>query len=162
MTELKRLLLSHQGELFRYAMMLTGDECAAWDLLQETSVRILMHNGCYREQGSFLVWAKVVMKRIFYNKQKVVQRQSFLFDDCYQGLNDTPLAMSDECADSFYLTSELLSMIDCLPARHGKAFRLFIDGYSYADIAVAMSVSVDNVRNFIHLARVALRKMLDG
>ncbi|MBR2415780.1 MAG: hypothetical protein IKB11_03395 [Bacteroidaceae bacterium] len=32
--------------------------------------------------------------------------------------------------------------------------------YSYADIAVAMCVSVNNVRNYIHAARVALRKML--
>ena len=160
MTELKRLLLSHQSELFRYAMRLTGDECAAWDLLQDTSVRILMHKGCYSEQGSFLLWSRVVMKRIFYNKQKAVLRQALLFDDCYQGLDDTLLAVADECADGFYNANELLSIIDRLPARHGRAFRLFIDGHSYADIAVAMSVSVDNVRNYIHAARVALRKML--
>ena len=100
------------------------------------------------------------MKRIFYNKQKAVLRQALLFDDCYQGLDDTLLAVADECADGFYNANELLSIIDRLPARHGRAFRLFIDGHSYADIAVAMSVSVDNVRNYIHAARVALRKML--
>ena len=162
MTELKRLLLSHQSELFRYAMRLTGNECAAWDLLQDTSVRVLMHKGCYSEQGSFLVWAKVVMKHIFYNKQKAMLRQTFIFDDSNQWLDDCSPAVADERADGFYNANELLSMIDRLPARHGRAFRLFIDGHSYANIAVEMCVSVDNVRNYIHAARVALRKMLSG
>ena len=162
MTGVKRLLLSSQSELFRYAMQLTGEECAAWDLLQDTSVRILMHKGCYSEQGSFLAWARVVMKHIFYNRQKVLLRQSLLFADGYSLLNDAPLAVAEECADGFYLTNEVLALIDRLPARQGRAFRLFIDGYSYADIATAMCVSVDNVRNYIHSARVALRKMLGG
>ena len=59
MSGVDRLLLSNQVELLCYAMQLTGDESDAWDLLQETSVRILMHTGCYSEQGTFLAWAVV-------------------------------------------------------------------------------------------------------
>ena len=83
-----------------------------------------------------------------------------LFGDSLQELDDTPLAVAAERSDSVYLTNEVLALIERLPVRQAKAFRLFIDGYSYADIAAAMSVSVDNVRNYIHAARVALRKML--
>ena len=75
-------------------------------------------------------------------------------------LDATPFAVAVERSDSVYLTNEMLALIERLPVRQAKAFRLFIDGYSYADIAVAMCVSVDNVRNYIHAAGVALRKML--
>ena len=160
MTGMIDMLLSNQSELLRYAMQLAGDECVAWDLLQDTSVRILMHEGCYHEQGAFLPWARMVMKHIFYNRQKGLVRQSLLFDDCYPGQNDVPLAVADEGSDSYYITNEMLGMIDRLPARQSRAFHLFIDGHSYADIATAMSVSVDNVRNYIHSARVTLRRML--
>ena len=160
MSGVDRLLLSNQVELLCYAMQLTGDESDAWDLLQETSVRILMHAGCYSEQGSFLAWAGVVMRRVFYNRQKGQARQMFLFGDSLRELDDTPLAVAAERSDSVYLTNEMFALIERLPAHQAKAFRLFIDGYSYADIAAAMSVSVDNVRNYIHAARVALRKML--
>ena len=160
MSGVDRLLLSSQVELLCYAMQLTGDESDAWDLLQETSVRILMHAGCYSEQGTFLAWAGVVMRRIFYNRHKGRARQMLLFGDSLRELDDTSLAVAAERTDSIYLTNEMFALIERLPARQAKAFRLFIDGYSYADIAAAMSVSVDNVRNYIHAARVALRKML--
>lgn len=160
MAGLKDMLLDNQSELLRYAIQLTGDECAAWDLLQDTYVRILMHDEYYSEQGAFLPWARVVMKHIFYNSRKGVVRRSLLFDDDSSGLNDTPLLVADEGSDSYYITNEMLGMIDRLPVRQSRAFHLFIDGHSYADIATAMSVSVDNVRNYIHSARVALRKML--
>ena len=160
MSGVDRLLLSSQVELLCYAMQLTGDESDAWDLLQETSVRILMHAGCYSEQGSFLAWAGVVMRHVFYNRHKGRARQMLLFGDSLRELDDTSLAVAAERTDSIYLTNEMFALIERLPARQAKAFRLFIDGYSYADIAVAMCVSVDNVRNYIHAARVALRKML--
>ncbi len=160
MSGVDRLLLGSQNELLRYAMQLTGDESDAWDLLQETSVRILMHAGCYSEQGTFLSWAVVVMRHVFYNRHKGRARQMLLFGDSLQELDATPLAVAAERSDSVYLTNEVLALIERLPVRQAKAFRLFIDGYSYADIAVAMSVSVNNVRNYIHAARVALRKML--
>ena len=160
MSGVDRLLLSSQNELLRYAMQLTGDESDAWDLLQETSVRILMHTGCYSEQGTFLAWAVVVMRHVFYNRHKGRARQMLLFSDSLQELDDTPLAIAAERSDSVYLTNEVLALIERLPVRQAKAFRLFIDGYSYADIAVAMCVSVNNVRNYIHAARVALREML--
>ena len=119
-----------------------------------------MHAGCYSEQGTFLAWAGVVMRHVFYNRHKGRARQMLLFGDSLQELDDTPLAVAAERSDSVYLTNEMLALIERLPARQAKAFRLFIDGYSYADIAAVMSVSVDNVRNYIHAARVALRKML--
>ncbi len=34
------------------------------------------------------------------------------------------------CNLSYYITNEVLALIECLPVRQAKAFRLFIDGYS--------------------------------
>ena len=41
---MKDMLLSNQDELLCYAIQLMGDESATWDLLQDTYVRILMHD----------------------------------------------------------------------------------------------------------------------
>lgn len=160
MNSIKELLIQYQNDLFRYAMYLTGYDVAAWDLLQETSVRILTHRHHYMELGNFQGWARIVMKHIFFNTQKSLQRRSMLISCGYSEFGEESASVCE--ADSYYITNDMLALIDTLPPNQSRAFHLFIDGHSYADIAAKMSVSVDNVRNYIHSARVTLRRMLDS
>lgn len=159
MDEVKRMLLNSQSELFRYAMYLTGEECAAWDLLQETSMRILTRKQHYSEQGSFLGWARIIMKHTFFNIQKSRRRSSVFYVDGYSEYDECQYSVAE--SEIYSVTNEMLAMIDDLPPHLSRAFHLFIDGYTYADIACKMSVSVDNVRNYLHAARLLLRKMLE-
>ena len=156
------LLLSNSNKLFDYARRLTGEHNAAWDLFQDSCARILTHNGQYIEQGKFLSWAMTVMKHIFLNHEKSTHRRVVRFIDGYSQPAESKFStvVADTGADSYYITNEMLDIIDHLPAHQSRAFRLFIDGHSYADIAAKMQVSTDCVRNYIHSARVTLRKMV--
>ena len=160
MEGLAEKLLRHRNELFSYSQFLTRDESAAWDLLQDTCMRILSRTGIYDEQGSFVSWAKVVMRHVYYNNLQNSARRCALFPDECDEAHNPLLAVAEESADSTYITAEMNRMIDELPAAHALAFRLYLSGYSYREIAQKMGVSIDNVRNYIHAARAALRKKI--
>ncbi|MBR2301541.1 MAG: RNA polymerase sigma factor, partial [Bacteroidaceae bacterium] len=62
-------LMDNLSRLKIYAIKLTGDECRADDLLQETSVKVLLNSASYTVNINFNGWAATIMYNLFVNER---------------------------------------------------------------------------------------------
>ncbi len=161
----------HQMALFdKYAPMLRGvclryvnNNADADDLLQEGFIKILDNIKNYKEQGSFVAW----MKRIMINNALNYCRKNskIHFIELEDGFND--YAEDDEYSDKLnnrVLDADLdaesiIEIFNELPEGYKMVLNLYVlDGYSHAEIAEKLGISVNTSKSQLSRARKALIK----
>ena len=134
-----------------YAFKLTGDECRADDLLQETSVKVLCNAARYTVNINFNGWAATIMYNLFVNERLRSGRSMAIADEQF---------FDREYHDSVVGAGEILLAINSLPDDYAKVFSLYADGYKYHEIAEKFGISIGTVKSRIHSARQRLKMML--
>jgi RNA polymerase sigma-70 factor (ECF subfamily) len=155
-------LVNLQGDLYRYAVMLTKDKDKALDLLQDTSLRILSKVDKYEDRGKFKAWAKKVMWNHFLNGQTSSEERHKVVVDGYEYTTDVmchPLVADSE---SVYIGKEIYSCISMLSPTHAQMITMRIKGYKYEEIAKELKISVGCVKSSIFTARNKLRGLMDS
>lgn len=134
-----------------YAIKLTGDECRADDLLQETSVKVLCNAARYTININFNGWAATIMYNLFVNERLRAEHNIAIADEQF---------FNDEYIDSVVSVSEILFAINSLPDDYAKAFSLYAEGYKYHEIAERLNIPLGTVKSRIHSARIRLQYLL--
>ena len=134
-----------------YAFKLTGDECRADDLLQETSVKVLSNAARYTVNINFNGWAATIMYNLFVNERLRSGRSMAIADEQF---------FDKEYRDSVVSAGEILLAINSLPNDYAKAFSLYADGYKYHEIAERLNIPLGTVKSRIHSARLRLQRLL--
>ena len=157
MTDIEKELLGIGAELLIYARRLTKDKFRAEDLLQETSLKVLVQRDKYRENKCFAAWAKRIMLNSFLNNAEREERMSAVenYLDIYQGTNQ----MADRCIIASE-TEDIYNAVKQLPAENSKVITLLIDGHRYDEIAVILDIPLGTVKSRIFVSRAMLREEL--
>lgn len=149
--------IKNEKVLLSYAIYLTGDINEAKDLLQEVALHSLIKAEKYTDNGLFVAWAREMMKNKFLNQEKSKRRRSTMnYDDI--PMNETPLSVAESDSDAGY--GSIKRIIETLPATQSSTLLLVAEGWSYRDICEKTELSMSDVRNHIHAARVKMRKKL--
>ncbi len=149
--------VKNERQLLSYALHLTGDINEAKDLLQEVALHSLIKAEKYTENGLFVAWAREMMKNQFLNIEKSKRRRSAVnYDDI--PAYELPLSVAESDCSADY--GSIKSIIDALPVAQSSSFLLAVDGWSYQEISEKTGLSINDVRNYIHAARVKMRKEL--
>lgn len=162
MEEHDRQLVELQDFLQRYAISLTHDIDKANDLLQDTSLRILMQADKYEDQGRFCAWAKTVMKRVFLNDANKISRMNDKFVDGYDYAGNEKIHPSVADSESILIRQEIYDAIELLPPKYGEMIIMRIKGYKYEEIADKMNLSVGCVKSTIFSARNNLKNIINN
>ena len=144
-------LTANLQQLMVYAFKLTGDECRADDLLQETSVKALSNAARYTINRNFNGWAATIMYNRFVNERLRSGRSMSGADEQF---------FNGEYRDSIVSADEILLAINSLPDDYAKAFSLYSDGYKYHEIAEHLNIPLGTVKSRIHSARLCLQRLL--
>lgn len=156
MSNLGEKFMQHQKVLLQYAMYLTKNIDEAEELMQDTALKVLKCNK-YKEEGKFIAWAKTVMWLCFLDMKAISNRTA---TDGYDAIPEDKIPYSMNEADAEYQQAEMNIIINALPQKHALSFWLAFKGYQYDEIADKMNTSVSNIKNYIHKARISLRKEL--
>ena len=151
-------LLNLEYELSRYAIKLTRCEEKAQDLLQETFLKVLSNSEKYKEDNNFRAWVYAIMKNQFINEYRREKKNNicdYLKSD-YEYLNNI-LSITPE---SILTEKEILIEINKLPAKMGKPFKMYINGYSYNEIVEITEINLGTIKSRIHFARKSLIKTI--
>ena len=73
-------LTKMQDNLLNFAMMLTSNRDDAYDLLQDTSLKVLANEDKYAEDTNFKGWVFTIMRNIFINNYRRVVRSATVID----------------------------------------------------------------------------------
>ncbi len=149
-------LMNLQSNMLNFAYMLTSNRDDAYDLLQDTTLKVLDNKDKYVENTNFKGWVFTIMRNIFINNYRRVVRSATVIDqteDCYH-LNlsqDSGL----ETPEGSYGANEITSAIAEFPEKYRVPFEMHVAGYKYNEPtrwdcpwALSRAVSSSPVRNF--------------
>jgi RNA polymerase sigma-70 factor (ECF subfamily) len=144
--------------LLRYVVRLSGDAALAADIAQEAFVR-LHRRGEMPEQPA--AWLVTVANNLFRNQRRMEQRRARLLTTA-QGmltLADPPPS-PDAGIESAERRQQVRAALDQLPLRDRQLLLLRAEGYSYRDLATALSIADASVGTLLARAKDAFRMAL--
>lgn len=154
-------LLTLQENMLNFAYILTSNREDAYDLLQDTILKVLANEDKYVENTNFKGWVFTIMRNIFINNYRRTNRISIIVDNSnsqYQ-LNQ-PTDSGYSSPEDSYTIKEINNVIKSFPETYRIPFSMFLAGYHYTEIALKMNLPVGTVKSRIFYARQKLRQIL--
>ena len=154
-------LMDLQSNLLNFAYMLTGNRDDAYDLLQDTTLKVLDNEEKFAENVNFKGWVFTIMRNIFINNYRRVVRSATVIDqteDLYH-LNSSQDSGIDSVEGS-YSAGEIMAAINSFSDDYRIPFSMHVEGYKYNEIAEKMHLPLGTVKSRIFFARQHLQEML--
>lgn len=154
-------LMSIQGNLLSFAYMLTSNRDDAYDLLQDTTLKVLDNADKYVDNINFKGWVFTIMRNIFINNYRRIVRAATVIDrtDDLFHLN-LPQNSGFDTPDGSVSVIEITRIINSFSDDYRIPFSMHVAGYKYAEIADEMQLPLGTVKSRIFFARQRLQKML--
>ena len=154
---LEELVRAWEKRLFYFIRRLVDNEADAWDVLQETWVRVLSGLGALREPRSLGPWLYRVARHAAFNHGQVRATYRRLLQDypATAPANDDPAREEFENAEQVHHGLLRLS----LPHREVLTL-LFLEDFSIEAMAQVLDVPAGTVKSRLHHAKRALRAVL--
>lgn len=151
-------LLGLQQNLLNFAYVLTSNRDDAYDLLQDTTLKVLDSREMYQDDTNFKGWVFTIMRNIFINNYRRVVRSATVIDqteDLYH-LNLSQDSGLETPEDSIG-ASEITAAINEFPDKYRIPFSMHVAGYKYGEIAEKMQLPLGTIKSRIFFARQQLQ-----
>lgn len=151
-TKIQTNLMNLQGNMLNFAYMLTNNREDAYDLLQDTTLKVLANAEKYDESTNFKGWVFTIMRNIFINDFSRNQHVTAIVDTSDNlfalGLSDSLTETPEGC----YTVAEVNVVLQRLPSTLREPFFMHLAGYMYQEIADHLALSLAVVRNRVSSA----------
>jgi RNA polymerase sigma-70 factor, ECF subfamily len=168
MSAFRELVARHQAPLVNFVYRVVLDRAEAEDLVQETFFNAYKAAARYRPEARFSTWLYRIATNLALNALTARRRRPRVSLDAEE--NSTPQASriradDKDAPDRQLERRELAEAVERalaqLPERQRTAVALHrFEGFSYEEIAEAMSCSVDAVDSLLRRAKTALKQAL--
>lgn len=160
-SQLQQRLLSIQGNMLNFAYMLTSNRDDAYDLLQDTTVKVLDNQEKYVENTNFKGWVFTIMRNIFINNYRRTVRHGVVLDNTEEAVYiNMPQDSGFESPEGAISAGEIVKMIHSLTDEYRIPFTLHVQGYKYNEIAAKTGLPLGTVKSRIFFARRRLQEAL--
>ena len=147
-------LMALQDNMLNFAYMLTSNRDDAYDLLQDTTLKVLDNEAKYTDNTNFKGWVFTIMRNIFINNYRRASRAATIVDttDNLYHLNlsqDSGL----ESPEGSFGAKEITAAINEFSDEYRIPFSMHMAGYKYNEIAEKMNLPLGTVKSRIFQAR---------
>lgn len=152
--------MSIQSKMLNFAYMLTSNRDDAYDLLQDTTLKVLDNESKYAENINFRGWVFTIMRNIFINNYRRRVRSATIVDST-EDLARLNIAQdsAEESPEGAYGANEITEAINNFSEDFRIPFSMHIAGYKYSEIAEKMQLPLGTVKSRIYVARKRLQQM---
>ena len=154
----------HSNELNSFAFKLTHNKMDADDLVQETAIKAYSSFDNFKADSSFKNWSFTIMKNTFitkYNKRKKKNIVSTSVDELEYAI--APTSYIQDVIQENSTIKYLMECISELSIKTKTPFTMYLNGYSYEEIANYLEIPIGTVKSRINFARKKLKqKFLDA
>ncbi len=165
--EFAEVALPHLGALARVAMALTGNEADADDLVQETFLRAYKHWHTFERGSDCRRWLSTICRNAFLEQRRREARSVAVEDQELESLAAARLHNQARASgvDHMFSRLDLGPAISAAIAALDPAFRdvvvlADVEGFTYEEVAEALSIPVGTVRSRLYRARRQLQEAL--
>ena len=154
---LEELVRTWEKRLLYFIRRLVDEEQDAWDVLQQTWLRVVSGIGALREPGSLGPWLYQVARHAAFNHGQVrATYRRFLKD-----YHETAPCEDAPAREDFETAEQLHRGLVQLPVPHREVLSLFfLEDFSIDEIAQILDVPSGTVKSRLHHAKKALRAVL--
>ena len=148
----------HSKALISFAMTLTKSKMDAEDLVQETALKAYANFHRFNSESSFKNWSFTILKNIFitkYHKRKKMKVVSAPIEDMLFAIS--PNITTNENMSSNSNLHTIYQCINDLSSKCREPFKMFINGYTYEEIAAHLQIPIGTVKSRINYARNKLK-----
>lgn len=157
----KQRILSLQSHLMNFATQLTGDREQAYDLLQDTTLKVLDNEDKFSENVNFKGWVFTIMRNIFINNYRQRVRRATVIDNTQDLLHlNLPQESGLSSPEGTMAMHEIVETLRGIADEYRVPFALYVNGYKYAEISEKMHLPLGTVKSRIFFARRRLRAAL--
>lgn len=154
-------LLSIQSNLLNFAFLLTSNKDDAYDLLQDTTLKVLANQDKYVENVNFKGWVFTIMRNIFINNYRKSVRNNTMLDKTEDLVYlNLPQDSGIETPEGSIAVHEITELIKRFPKNYRVPFVMHLSGYKYTEIAERTGLPLGTVKSRIFFARQKLQKEL--
>ena len=150
-----------QDNLLNFAYLLTSNRDDAYDLLQDTTLKVLDNEDKYVDNVNFKGWVFTIMRNLFINNYRKMVRSNTVVDhtdDLYH--LSLPQNSGFETPEGALATKEIHQLIDSFPSDLRVPFSMHLAGYKYTEIAEATGYPLGTIKSRIFFARKRLQQEL--
>ena len=154
-------LIKLQTNILNFAYILTSNRDDAYDLLQDTTLKVLDNKDKYVDNVNFKGWVFTIMRNLFINNYRKIVRAGTVLDlteDLYH-LN-LPQNSGYESPEGSLASKEITSIINSFEDSYKVPFSMHVAGYKYAEIAEHTGLPLGTVKSRIFFARQRLQRAL--
>lgn len=154
-------LLELQSNMLNFAYTLTSNRDDAYDLLQDTTLKVLDNEDKYVDNVNFKGWVFTIMRNLFINDYRKSARKATVTDgsdDLY--LLNLPQDSGFETPEGALSVHEITDVINSFSDDYRIPFSMHLRGYKYVEIAVKTGLPLGTVKSRIYFARQRLQQRL--
>ena len=156
--EFNSLVVNNAEGLKPFAITLTRDKEAAEDLYQETLYKAFVHREKYQPGTNIKAWLCTIMRNIFINNYRRNERKKTVTEAVrYTEKYNSSAVLSERNIR----LKEINTAIYHLPGIFKNACLLYLQGYKYNEISLALNEPLGTIKSRIHFARKLLQKQID-
>lgn len=157
------LVRAHQDEVYTLARRLVGDPHLASDIAQESLIRAWKALPRFRGEAAFSTWLHRITVNTSWTHKKRARKHWGPSIDEIADVAAAPGADTPEVAGELLeLRTRLGDALDSLPdAQRQVVIMKDVYGWSHAEIASAMDISVTAAKVRLHRARARLARLLE-
>lgn len=144
-----------------FALKLTGNESDAYDLYQDTALRIMSNADKFHQGTNFKAWAVTIMRNIFINNYRKKVRRGTILDQTPNNYYIDSGSNVQNMGEANAGYKELLKMVARLPEEFKRPFWMAYTGYKYDEIAEELDAPLGTIKSRIFFARRKLRNMYE-
>jgi RNA polymerase sigma-70 factor (ECF subfamily) len=156
--EFDSLVITNAEGLKPFAITLTKDREAAQDLCQETLYKAFAHRDKYQPGTNIKAWLCTIMRNIFINEYRRNERKRVVMDGVQYAEKQATNHLS---SDRTIRLKEINAAIYNLPMIFKNACLLYLQGYKYGEIALALNEPLGTIKSRIHFAKKILQKNIE-
>jgi RNA polymerase sigma-70 factor, ECF subfamily len=155
---LEELIRRWERKLFYYVRRLVEHEPDAWDILQQTWMRVLKGIGGVRDPDKVVPWIyRVARNTALSHRQSLLARERWVDREA----SVEELAKVHE-RETDWTAEDVHRGLESLSAHHRDALTLFfLDDLSIEEMAEVMGVSNGTVKSRLHYGKKALKESLE-
>lgn len=154
-------LLEVQDNLLNFAYLLTSNRDDAYDLLQDTTLKVLDNEDKDVDNVNFKGWVFTIMRNTFINSYRKSVRANTIIDRT-DDLFHLSLSQDSgfETPEGALATQEINALLAAFSDELRIPFSLHLAGYKYSEIADRTGIPLGTIKSRIFFARKRLQTAL--
>lgn len=157
--DIVNLVTPFKDKLFRLALRIMGNVHEAEDIIQEVLVKVWKKREQFVELDNKEAWCMTVTRNLCIDKIRARKMRTSDITEHYD-IKDRTMTPSQETVSNDRM-DQILALINALPEKQRTVVQLRdIEGYSYKEISEITELKLDQVKVYLHRARITLRAQI--